>query len=140
MTQVPVTMGRAFRVYWSLLWRCVLLVLLPVALIGSIGAVAYRGELPELAGLPSETVAIAAMLVACVLLLVVPVAIVRRVLSRAWPDFRIVLERPEPRFRIEPRFDQPSPRRPVRHPPPAAPSQTAADGELAPAGRRLSAS
>ena len=116
MAQVDVTWTRAFKVYWSMLWRATLYTIAPL---GALSAIIYylMTEAPD--GIDAATSADATLgamngalpltpeiliPVAILAIIVVPTWIVKTVLGRAYVDFRIVLEAPPKRFKIEPRL------------------------------------
>lgn len=111
MTQVDVTLVRAIKVCWSLTWRLTVFVAAPLAALGTAavrgwgeGLFAADGPLAT-AGVPPELIIAASLAAGAALVIVMPVCIVRRVLRQAWSDFRIVLEGPPRRLRIEPQLD-----------------------------------
>ena len=110
MTQLDVTWLRALKVFWSLLWRMALCV--PPAALLSI--VVYDASL-ELLLSRAETWQIQAE--STLLLALGPLGLgagvllgtwlTKVVLKKAYSDFRIVLEGPPKRLKIEPRLQAP---------------------------------
>jgi peptidoglycan/LPS O-acetylase OafA/YrhL len=104
MSQLNVTSTRALQVCWSLFWRFVLYSLLPIAILA---AAAYRVDQQGIlagAGMAEAALPVVVLLAGLVLAFLGPVFIVRRVLGLAYSDFRIVLDSPTPRFKIEPQL------------------------------------
>jgi hypothetical protein len=105
MAQMDVTLSRAFKVYWSLLWRLVLFVAAPLVALGGLTFSPTAAMLIDAAGMTPDVLLSLSVGIGVPLALVVPVCIVRRVLRQAYADFRIVLEGEPRRLRIEPQLD-----------------------------------
>lgn len=108
MNQVKVTWMRAFKVYWSLLWRTALYTGLPCA---AILLIVYGVPIEAIADpeameamIESASPAVGLLLIGVLIAIVLSTWIVKTVLCQAYSDFRIVLEGPPQRLRIEPRL------------------------------------
>lgn len=109
MSQVDVTWLRAFKVSWSLFWRILVYLVLPMAILGFVIVSAPNALLPAPADLTSGWPVTPASLIALgALILAIGTFIgtwfMKVVLGKAYSDFRIVLEGPQKQLRIEPRL------------------------------------
>ena len=100
MTQLDVTWLRAFKVFWSLCWRLLVYLVAPFSLL-SFGALAIPDR--QLPSVPPASV-VALIVLALFAGVLFGTWLVKLVLSKAYSDFRVILEGPPQRLKIEPRL------------------------------------
>ena len=111
VTQLDVTWARACKVFWSIFWRSVLFVLTPALVPGIVVydqwpvLVAKYGATLPLSLSPELATWLAVAVLGLLFAMVSGAFVMKAVLTRAYSDFRIVLEGPSKPLRIEPRVD-----------------------------------
>lgn len=103
MTQVDVTWLRAFKVFWSFCWRLLICLAAPFFLLSFVIVGAPSQELLH-STWPPPAFSIALGVLGLTVGAFLGTWLVKIVLSKAYSDFRIVLEGPPRRFKIEPRL------------------------------------
>jgi hypothetical protein len=86
---LEVTLGRAAKVWWSMLWRAVLF--------GGLGGGAagfVLGAIMGAAGVSLQTISSVTSVIGLVVGIPIGIWVVRNVLRKSWSDFRIVLVPP----------------------------------------------
>ena len=83
---VEVTWRRAFKVWWSFMWRATLFGFLGGVLIGFI-----IGVIMQIAGASTDTIKAVCQIAGMIISIPIGIAVIRIILKKEYPDFKVAL-------------------------------------------------